>query len=121
MSGDQTCDACVRPLAECEAKPCTLRQKEHGYRSAKCRGCGIWTWRPDKEGFGPDCNPADAVPTLSQIVEALEGTYRPDGVIVWLDGHNALLDGDRPIDLLLRGEYRRVHGLALALADGIVA
>jgi len=56
---------------------------------------------------------------LSDIVRGLEQVYKPEGVAVWLDGRNRLLDGERPMDLLLRSEHERVAALVDALADGI--
>lgn len=62
--------------------------------------------------------PPDA-PTVRQVVEMVEQTYRPEGVLIVLKGANGNLEGRAPIDLLDTPEGRReAYGWALALAEG---
>jgi hypothetical protein len=44
--------------------------------------------------------------------------YTPEGVEVWLAGHNRSLGGERAIDLIERGEGERVLAVIERLLDG---
>lgn len=44
--------------------------------------------------------------------------YEPEGVEMWMNARNRLLDGERPIDLIATGEGERVIELLNRLADG---
>lgn len=55
------------------------------------------------------------------LVESKAGeVYKPEGVAIWMAARNKLLEGERPVDLIARGECSRVLGLIDALCDGIV-
>ena len=45
---------------------------------------------------------------LHQIATILRETYTEDGVRLWINSCNTNLDGERPLDLLGRGEDDRV-------------
>jgi transcriptional regulator with XRE-family HTH domain len=55
---------------------------------------------------------------LHAIVQELEESLTPKGIRQWLRARNRYLDGERPIDLLREGEFRRVREAALAFRDG---
>jgi uncharacterized protein (DUF2384 family) len=53
------------------------------------------------------------------VLEQLSGVMRPQAAHDWLFSPNALLGHEKPIDLLGRGEWRRVIGLIEALEEGV--
>lgn len=58
---------------------------------------------------------------MVQVIEALSEVYSDDGIAMWLDGANRLLDGRRGIEVCRTAEGRyRVFALASALAEGAV-
>ena len=52
---------------------------------------------------------------LSSLVERLVRVVRPEYVPVWLRKPNALLDDDKPLDVIASGEYRRVSRVIAGL------
>jgi hypothetical protein len=58
---------------------------------------------------------------LSAIVERLVRVMEPSYVPVWLRKPIALLDDDKPLDVIATGEYRRVSRVLAGLeASGAV-
>lgn len=55
---------------------------------------------------------------LSQISLLLSDTLSPRGVTQWLSARNGLLDGQRPIDLISKGQGDRVRAAAEAYLEG---
>ena len=55
---------------------------------------------------------------LSEISLLLSDTLTPRGVTQWLSAKNALLDDQRPIDLLSKGQGGRVRAAAEAYLEG---
>lgn len=53
------------------------------------------------------------------VLEHLSTVLQPAAAHDWLFSPNPLLDHHKPIDLLARGEFRRVLGLIDALAEGV--
>lgn len=53
------------------------------------------------------------------VLEQLSGVMRPQAAHDWLFSPNTLLEHDKPIELLERGEWRRVLGLIEALEEGV--
>lgn len=65
---------------------------------------------------------AEARERLLEVIPALErlaGTLRPAAAHDWLFTPNPDLDHEKPVELLRRGEYRRVLGAIDALAEGV--
>lgn len=60
----------------------------------------------------------DEDPLLSAILNSLSDTYRPEGVGIWMNSSNRNFGGERPIDLVRRGEAERVLAEADRLAGG---
>lgn len=58
---------------------------------------------------------AERIAELSAVVERLARVMRPDYIPVWLHKPIAALDDDQPLDVLARGEYRRLSVLIAAL------
>jgi len=55
---------------------------------------------------------------LSEVSLLLSDTLTPRGVTQWLNARNVLLDDQRPIDLISRGESGRVRNAAEAYLEG---
>lgn len=55
---------------------------------------------------------------LRAIVQVLAETLTTDGIRQWLRARNRLLKGERPLDVLARGEYSRVQDAAEAFVEG---
>ena len=65
-------------------------------------------------------NPADAPggPTAADVfVKALE-VYTPEGVAIWVQARNRLLDDEAPVTLMERGELMRVFALLESMSSG---
>jgi transcriptional regulator with XRE-family HTH domain len=60
---------------------------------------------------------ADRIAELSAIVDRLAKVVRPEYIPVWMTKPLEALDDERPIDLIRRGEYRRVAALIGELED----
>lgn len=60
---------------------------------------------------------AERVGELSAIVDRLPRVMRPDYIPVWLAKPIEALDDEKPIDLIARGEYRRVARIISELED----
>jgi transcriptional regulator with XRE-family HTH domain len=54
---------------------------------------------------------AERIAELAAMVERLARVVDPTYVAVWLHKPLTVLDDDKPIDVLARGEYRRVSAL----------
>ncbi len=60
---------------------------------------------------------AERVSELSSLVDRLRRVVRPEYIPVWLTKPLEALDEEKPIDLIARGEYRRVAALVSELED----
>lgn len=58
---------------------------------------------------------AERVAELSAIVDRLARVMTPDYIPVWLSKPIEALDDEKPVDLIARGEYRRVAQLLSSL------
>lgn len=58
---------------------------------------------------------------LRAVVDALRQGLRDEPARLWLRSPVPALDYDKPLDLVERGEYRRVIGAIVALAEGVTA
>ncbi len=55
---------------------------------------------------------------LRSIVQLLAETLTAEGVRQWLRARSRYLKGERPLDVLARGDYSRVHDAAEAFVEG---
>jgi len=60
----------------------------------------------------------DRLLELAYIVDRLRDVYRPEGIDIWIHGRNRDLAGQRPIDLLERGEFATVLNAVERLETG---
>jgi uncharacterized protein (DUF2384 family) len=58
---------------------------------------------------------------LKAVVDALRQVLREEPARLWLRSPVPALDYDKSIELIERGEYRRVIGAILALTEGVTA
>lgn len=58
---------------------------------------------------------------LKAVVDVLRRVLRDEPARLWIRSPNPDLDYEKPLDLIERGEYRRVIGAILALAEGVTA
>lgn len=76
---------------------------------ARATGVGIstvGTWI--RRTRSPTGTRAERVAELSTVVERLAQVMEPAYIPVWLHKPLAVLDDDKPLDVLARGDYRRV-------------
>jgi hypothetical protein len=60
----------------------------------------------------------DRLLEVHYIVKQLRDVYTPEGVDIWIHARNRSLAGQRPIDLLLEGDFRAVLDAVERLATG---
>lgn len=58
---------------------------------------------------------------LKAVVDLARQHLRPDVARVWLRAPDPSLGYEKPLDLVKQGEYRRVIGALLALAEGVTS
>jgi len=58
---------------------------------------------------------------LKAVVDQLRSVLRDEPARLWLRSPNPDLDWDKPLELLAEGEYHRVIGAVLAMAEGVTA
>jgi len=78
---------------------------------------GAWLRRTRR----PTGSRADRLAELSAIVERLAQAIEPDYITVWLRKPLAALDDDKPLDVLARGDYRRVSRVIAALESPVAS
>lgn len=59
--------------------------------------------------------------TEQQVREAAAEVFTPEGVDLWMDGRNRMLDGRSPRELVTEGEGQRALDLIDFLASGSFA
>lgn len=64
---------------------------------------------------------ANRVAELSAIVERLAQSMEPAYIPVWLRKPLAALDDDKPLDVIAKGEYRRVSRIIAALESPVAS
>lgn len=60
----------------------------------------------------------DRLVDVHYLVQQLAEVYKSEGVDIWLHARNRSLDGDRPIDMLARGEFPPVLAAVDRLKSG---
>lgn len=58
---------------------------------------------------------------LKSVVDLARRLLRPESARLWLRSPNPELGDDEPLDLIAQGEYRRVIGALLEMAEGVTA
>lgn len=56
---------------------------------------------------------------LKAVVDLLRRVMRDDAARLWMRAPNPDLAYEKPLDLVAQGEYQRVVGLLLAIAEGV--
>jgi len=73
------------------------------------------------EGASPRRPAEERILELKAVVDVLRRVLREEPARLWIRSPNPDLDYEKPLDLIERGEYRRVIGAILALAEGVTA
>ena len=60
----------------------------------------------------------DRLLEIKYVVDALSDVYTPEGIDIWLHGRNRSLKGQKPIELLLEGDFRTVLAAVERLQTG---
>lgn len=63
----------------------------------------------------------DRLLELKAVTDQLRSVLRDEPARLWLRGPNPDLDWRKPLELIGKGEYRRVVGAILAMAEGVTA
>lgn len=58
---------------------------------------------------------------LKVVVDLLRSVLREEPARLWLRSPNPELDYEKPLDLIERGQYRRVIAAVRAMAEGVTA
>lgn len=74
-------------------------------------------WRTDETA--PRRESEERLLELRAVVDLARSVIRDDAARLWLRSPNPGLDYEKPLDLVARGDYRRVVDLLLALAEGV--
>lgn len=82
-------------------------------RGTRAHETTVRAWLRDESS--PSGLHAERLGELSSIVERLVRVMEPSYVPVWLRKPIALLDDDKPVDVIASGEYRRVSRTVAAL------
>ena len=61
----------------------------------------------------------DRLLELKTVVDQLRKVLQDEPARLWLRSPNPSLDWEKPLDLVARGEYKRVIGAVLAVAEGV--
>lgn len=63
----------------------------------------------------PSVDTRDRLVDVHYIIRQLANVYRPEGIEIWLHARNPELAGERPVHMLIRGDFQpvvdAVHGL----------
>ncbi|MDQ3783125.1 MAG: DUF2384 domain-containing protein [Actinomycetota bacterium] len=73
------------------------------------------------EGASPRRPAEERLLELKSVLDLLRRVLREGPARLWLRSPNPELDYQKPLDLIQRGEYRRVIGSILAMAEGVTA
>lgn len=73
------------------------------------------------EGASPRRPAEERLLELRAVVDLLRRVLREEPAHLWIRSPNPDLGYEKPLDLIERGEYRRVIGAILALAEGVTA
>ncbi len=79
-------------------------------------GRSVSRWR---EGVSPRRSAEGRLLELNAVVELLCGVLRDQPARLWMRSPNPDLDYEKPLEIIQRGEYRRVVGAVLAMAEGV--
>jgi hypothetical protein len=79
----------------------------------------LYRWR--KSQADPRSSHLRRILDLAFAVEELSEVYEPDATRVWLYSRNKLLGGERPVDMISRGEIDPVLQAIALLRDGAYA
>jgi hypothetical protein len=71
------------------------------------------------EGVTPRKAAEERLLELKSVVDLLRRSLRVEAARLWIHSPNPDFAYEKPLDLIGRGEYRRVVGSVLAMAEGV--
>ncbi len=74
-----------------------------------------------QDGAAPRRPAEERLLELKAVIDVLRKVMREEPARLWIRSPNPDLDYEKPLDLVERGEYRRVIGVILAIAEGVTA
>lgn len=74
-----------------------------------------------QKGASPRRPAEERLLELKAVIDVLRRVLREEPARLWIRSPNPDLDYEKPLDLVERGEYRRVIGAILAMAEGVTA
>lgn len=74
-----------------------------------------------REKSAPRRGSEDRLLELKAVIDLLRKTLRDEPARVWLRSPNSELDWRKPLEVVAEGEYRRVVGAILAMAEGVTS
>jgi len=77
--------------------------------------------RWQRSGSTPRRENEERLLELKVVVDLLRTVLREPSARLWIRSPNAELGYEKPLNLIERGEYRRVIGAILALPEGVTA
>lgn len=83
---------------------------------ATARSVARWS-----EGASPRRATEERLLELKAVVDLLRQVLRDEPARLWIRSPNPGLAYEKPLDLVHRGEFRRVIGAVLAMAEGVTA
>ncbi len=73
------------------------------------------------EGAAPRRPAEERLLELKAVVDLLRQVLRDEPARLWIRSPNPDLGYEKPLDLVAQGQYRRVIGAILAMAEGVTA
>lgn len=73
------------------------------------------------EGASPRRPAEERLLELKAVVDVLRQVMHDDPARLWIRSPNPGLDYEKPLDVIERGDYRRVIAAIVALAEGVTA
>jgi uncharacterized protein (DUF2384 family) len=72
-------------------------------------------------GSAPRRTAEERLLELKAVVDLLRSVLRDEPARLWLRSPNPELDWEKPLDLVAQGDYRKVIGVILAMAEGVTS
>ncbi len=73
------------------------------------------------DGASPRRLAEDRLLELKAVLDVLRTVLREEPARLWIRSPNPSLGYEKPLDLIKRGEYRRVIGAILAMSEGVTS
>jgi hypothetical protein len=88
-------------------------------RALNTSHCTVARWQAQE--VAPRRESEERLLEVKAVIHLLREHVRPDAARLWIRSPNPNLGYGKPIDLIAGGEYRRVIGVILTMAEGVTA